>query len=48
MPYEEPEVNLVTSAAKAIQDPMEKSNQILEADPSEPYLASASAYAADE
>jgi len=48
MNYEKPQVNLLTHAVAAIQDPTEKSNQILEFDPNNPDLGSAAAYAADE
>jgi hypothetical protein len=48
MNYEKPQVNLLTGAVAAIQDPTEKSNQILEFDPNNPNLGSVSAYPADE
>jgi hypothetical protein len=48
MNYEKPQVNVLTSAVAAIQDPIEKSNQVDDFDPNNPNLASAAAYAADE
>jgi hypothetical protein len=48
MNYAKPEVTLLGNVVSAIQDPSEKSGPVMEVDPSNPYLASINAYAADE
>jgi hypothetical protein len=48
MNYKKPEINLVAGAVAAIQDLLEKSNQVPDGIQADPNPASAAGYAADE